>query len=344
MVSRSLNAAQAAVLGIAVLCGIGLAGVGLAAIASRGWFGSGSFNVRAGFPTIRGVEIGTPVRIQGIVAGEVVGVDLPDNPGDAVMIRMRLRGEYRRLVRDDARVQIISEGMLGNKVVEIKPGSPQANPVADNAVLASVPTVEIGDALDEVKSALQGFSKGEGPLGEEVLDTVKQTKKAATSFQQTMSSAQKVTDAAQTLPWFRNYVKDQQSLLIRSNQECNYRAFSDTDLFPEGGTTLTAQGEQRLQQTIPWLSGLLAHKGAELVVVAYQDPKSHQSSLAQAITERQSEAVCAYLRDEKGVNKVGWLWSREVKSLGLGTERPVVAVREELPPSGVVLFVFVPRK
>jgi hypothetical protein len=344
MVSRSLNAAQAAVLGLAVLSGIGLAGVGLTAIASRGWFGSDSFTVRAGFPTVRGVEVGTSVRIQGIVAGEVVGVDLPDNPGDAVMVRMRLRGEYRRLVRDDARVQIISEGMLGNKVVEIKPGSPQANTVTDNAILTSVPTVEIGDALDEVKAALQGFSKGEGPLGEEVLDTVKQTKKAATSFQQTMSSAQKVTDAAQTLPWFRNYVKDQQSLLIRSNQECNYRVFSENDLFPDGGTTLTAQGEQRLQQAIPWLSGLLAHKGAELVVVAYQDPKSSQTSLSQAVTERQSEAVCGYLRDEKGVNKVGWLSSREVKSLGLGAERPVVPVREDLPPSGVVLFVFVPRK
>jgi phospholipid/cholesterol/gamma-HCH transport system substrate-binding protein len=344
MVSRSLSAAQAAVLGFAVLCGIGLAAAGLTAIASRGWFGSDSFTVRAGFPTVRGVEVGTPVRIQGIMAGEVVGVDLPDNPGDAVMIRMRLRGEYRRLVREDARVQIISEGMLGNKVIEIKPGSPQANAVADNAVLASMPTVELGDALDEMKAALQGFSKGEGPLGEEVLDTVKQTRKAATSFQQTMSSAQKVTDAAQTLPWFRNYVKDQQSLLIRSNQECNYRVFAETDLFPEGGTTLTAQGEQRLQQAIPWLSGLLAHKGAEMVVVAYQDPKSRPSSLAQAVTERQSEAVSAYLRDEKSVHKVGWFSSREVKALGLGAERPVAPARDDLPASGVVLFVFVPRK
>jgi phospholipid/cholesterol/gamma-HCH transport system substrate-binding protein len=248
------------------------------------------------------------------------------------------------LVREDARVQIISEGMLGNKVIEIKPGNPQAKLVANDAVLVSVPSAELGDALDEMKGALQGLSKGEGPLGEEVLDTVKQTKKAATSLQQTMSSAQKVTDAAQTLPWFRNYVKDQQSLLIRSNQECNSRVFAETDLFPEGGTTLTAQGELRLQQAIPWLSGLLAHKGADLVVVAYQDPKSRQAPVAQVLTDRQSEAVCAYLRDQKAVSKIGWLSSREVKSLGLGTERPVAPIRDELPPCGVVLFVFVPQK
>ncbi len=344
MVSRSLSAVQAVVLGSAVVCGLGLTAVGLAAIASRGWFGGDAFTVRAGFPTVRGVEVGTPVRIQGIVAGEVVGVDLPENPGAPVMVRMRLHGEYRRLVRDDARVQIISEGMLGNKVVEIKPGKANANLVANDAVLASLPSTEIGDALDEMKNTMQGLSKGEGPLGTEVLDAVKETKKAAASFQQTMSSAQKVTDAAQTLPWFRSYVKDQQALLIRSNQECNYRIFPEAELFAEAGTTLTAAGEERLAQAAPWLSGLLAHKGAELVVVAYQDPKSRQAPLAQVVTNRQSDTVCAYLRDQKGVNKVGWLSSREVKSLGLGTERPVAQIRDPLPLAGIVLFVFVPQK
>jgi hypothetical protein len=344
VVSRSLNAKQAVVLGVAVVVGLGLAAVGLAAIASQGWFGADAFSVRAGFPTVRGVEVGTPVRIQGIVAGEVVGVDLPDEPGAPVMVRMRLRGEYRRLVREDARVQIVGEGMLGNKVLEIKPGKASSNLVANDAILAGVPSAELGDALDEMKNTLQGLSKGEGPLGEEVLDTVKQTKKAATSFQQTMNSAQKVTDAAQTLPWFRSYVKDQQSLLIRSNQECNYRIFRDTDLFAEGGASLTARGEQRLDEAAPWVSGLLAHKGSEMVVVAYQDPQSRQAPIAQVVTNRQSDAVCAYLRDQKGVNKVSWLSSREIKSLGLGTERLNVPVRDELPPSGVVLFVFVPQK
>jgi phospholipid/cholesterol/gamma-HCH transport system substrate-binding protein len=344
MVSRSLNATQAVLLGLAVVCGLGLMVVGLAAIASRGWFGSDAFTVRAGFPTVRGVEVGTPVRIQGIVAGEVVSVTLPQEPGAPVVLHLRIHGEYRRLVREDASVQIVSEGMLGNKVIEIKPGKPDAPLVANDAMLASVPSAEIGDALDEMKNTLQGLSKGEGPLGTEVLDTVKQTKQAATSFQQTMASAQKVTDAAQTLPWFRNYVKDQQALLIRINQECNYRIFAESDLFADGGSTLTVQGEQRLQQATPWLSGLLAHKGADLVVIAYHDPKSRNAALAQVLTSRQSDAVCAYLRDEKGVNKISWLSSREVKALGLGTERPVAPIREDLPPSGVVLFVFVPQK
>jgi hypothetical protein len=81
-----------------------------------------------------------------------------------------------------------------------------------------------------------------------------------------------------------------------------------------------------------------------MVVVAYQDPKSPQAPVAPVLTNRQSEAVCVYLRDQKGVNKISWLSSREVKSLGLGTDRPAAPIRDELPPSGVVLFVFVPQK
>src|ERR1700693_3561909 len=115
MVSRALKPVQAMLLGLAVLIGVGLTAVGLAAIVSRGWFGNDAFTVRSGFPTIRGVEAGTPVRIQGIVAGKVFAVDLPDTPGAPVMLRMRLHPEYRRLVRADARVQIVSEGMLGSK-------------------------------------------------------------------------------------------------------------------------------------------------------------------------------------------------------------------------------------
>src|SRR5260370_5937182 len=106
MVSRSLTARQALLLGLAVLTGLVLAAAGLAAIASRGWFGNDAFTVRAGFPTVRGVEVGTPVRIQGIVAGEGVGIHLPDDPRAPVMVRMRLHGGYPRLGREDARVQI----------------------------------------------------------------------------------------------------------------------------------------------------------------------------------------------------------------------------------------------
>ena len=120
--SRSLTRLQAVVLGTVLLLGAGLAVVGLFAVGSRGWFGKDALEVRVGFREIRGVEVGTRVRIQGMDAGEVVAITAPEDPDGAVVLRLRLKGDFRRLVRADSTVQIVSEGMIGGKALEIRRG------------------------------------------------------------------------------------------------------------------------------------------------------------------------------------------------------------------------------
>src|ERR1700757_3256062 len=91
-VSRSLSAAQAFVLGALLLAGAALAGGGLFAVGSRAWYGRDAFTVRAGFRDIRGVEVGTRVRVQGIDAGEVVAIEPPEKPGGDVVLLLKMRG------------------------------------------------------------------------------------------------------------------------------------------------------------------------------------------------------------------------------------------------------------
>ena len=90
MVSRSLTGKQAVVLGLAVVVGVGLAAVGLAAIASQGWFGANAFTVRAGFPAVRGVEWGglcvvagyrTPANTVPLGPAQVTRAERPDRRG-----------------------------------------------------------------------------------------------------------------------------------------------------------------------------------------------------------------------------------------------------------------------
>ena len=82
--SRTLSSLQAILLGVVVLLGIVLVGVAVYAVGSRQWFGSNALHVRAGFPNIQGVEVGTRVRIRGLDAGEVVALDC--NPANAEAI------------------------------------------------------------------------------------------------------------------------------------------------------------------------------------------------------------------------------------------------------------------
>jgi len=314
------------------------------AVGSRQWLWSDTFHVRVGFQEIRGIGVGTRARVQGIEAGEVEAVEAPSTPGGEVLLRIRLDGRLRQLVRSDATVQIVSEGMIGGKALEIKPGTAGASPVEDNALLASQPTTELADLLGQVNSTLQGIRSGEGTLSKlvqdpegyrELLTLLKQSR-------DTMSSVQKDADAIKRLPIVRSYVEDPYDLLVRPECERNRQWFAEADLFEPGRAVLTAQGRERLDQLAPWLAGL-KHKGSEVVVAAFADPSHTDAALARTLTRQQSEAVCSYLRDHHAVQKMGWFSSRKVTALGCGLNHSPLPEPDNLPPARVEVLVFVPQ-
>jgi phospholipid/cholesterol/gamma-HCH transport system substrate-binding protein len=335
--SRSLTRWQALLLGLVTLLGVGLAGAGLFAVGSRQWSGQDAFHVRAGFRDIRGVEVGTRVRVQGVDAGEVEAVNLPTAPSEPVTLRLRLSGRVRHLVRSDATVQIVSEGMIGGKVLEVSPGEAGAGPVEDDALLASRQSVELADVLAQVDGTLQGVRDGEGALGRELVGALRQTRS-------TMSSFQQMGEAGKKLPLLRSYITDPQALLVRPDCECNRTVFAEADLFEPGRAVLTESGRQRLDEITPRLNGLLQHDKSDLVVLAFADPrKAANPDAARGVSTVQSEAVCSYLKKQK-VQKAGWWTSRKVAALGLGTDLvPGEEADAKLPAARVEVRVFVPQ-
>jgi phospholipid/cholesterol/gamma-HCH transport system substrate-binding protein len=358
-VSRSLSGLQALVLGAVVLVASGLGVAGLFAVGSRGWFGKDSLHVRAGFKEIRGVEVGTRVRIQGIDAGEVVQITPPDSPESDVILRLRLKGQYRHLVRASSTVRIVSEGMIGGKVLEIrppvrKPGNPapDLSPAGEDALLASAPTPELTDVLSDVGGALKGIQGGEGSLGklvkdpaayEALLALLKNSNDAVSRSKDTMTSIQRDADALKKVPLIGGYIEDPVALLVRTNAERNRRTFAEAELFEPGRAVLTAQGRDKLDELGPWLTGL-KHKGSDVVVVSYADPnKKGEAKLALTFTRQQSEAVAAYLKEKHSAHKLGWVSRRKVSALGMGVQPPPAPERDPMPPARVEVVVFVPQ-
>jgi phospholipid/cholesterol/gamma-HCH transport system substrate-binding protein len=342
--SRSLSPLQAILLGLVVLCGLGLATAGLFAVGNRQWLWSDTLHVTVGFAQIRGVEAGTRVRVQGIEAGEVEAVIPPTSPGGEVALRLRLDGRMRSLIREDATVQIVNEGMIGGKALEIQPGTASARPVQENAALSSKPTAELADVLRQVNTALTGIQTGQGTVGKLVTDKEAYGKllELLQQSQQTMASFQQDADAIKRLPVIRSYVEDTEALLIRPNCECNLQYFAAIDLFEPDSAILSADGRQRLDELGPWLGGL-KQKGSEIVVAAYADPKSVNPAVARVRTKQQSEAVSDYLKSRHKAQKLGWFSSRKVIPLGLGTSLPPLPQKDPLPPDRVEVLVFVPQ-
>ena len=355
--SRSLSRWQAVLLGVFVLAALGLGTLGLFAVGSRGWFGKDALNVRAGFREIRGVEVGTRVRIQGIDAGEVVAIDPPAGPTDPVILRLRLKSTFRHLVRVSSTVQIVSEGMIGGKVVELRaPVSVPGKPAPDlalapeDALLASEPSAELADVLGNVGKALEGIQSGQGSLGkllndpqayDSLVTLLRTSNDAVDRSKETMTSIQRDADALKRLPLIGGYIEDPTALLVRPKSERNRRVYAEDELFEPGRAVLTARGRESLDAIASWLEGL-KHKGSDVVIVTYADPKTGNPKTASTITRQQSEAVISYLKDNHKVQKLGWFSSRKVTPLGMGVQPPPAPEKDPLPPGRVEVLVFVP--
>jgi outer membrane protein OmpA-like peptidoglycan-associated protein len=361
--SRPLSHWQAILLALVLLGGIALGAVGLFALGSRGWFGGNALTVRAGFNEVRGVEVGTRVRIHGIDAGEVVGIERnPDDDDFPVILRLVIKGEFRRDVREGSTVRIASEGMLGNKVVEVrKPLLTGGRKlidvpvVADNAILASEPSPELTDLLAQVNDALKGVKGGQGTIGKLLTDPkaynalvtlLESSQDAVQKGKDTMTGIERGTEAMKKVPLLGKYIEDPNALLVRGNAERNRRVFSETELFDKGRAVLTAAGREKLDELGPWLRGL-RHPGSEMVVVSYADPAAADVKTARTLSRQQSETVAEYLKTKHRAHKLGdWGWissTRKVTPLGMGTQKPPQAEKGPVPASRVEVIVFVPQ-
>lgn len=79
------------------------------------------FQMTVLFRTVGGLTIGAPVRLSGVTVGTVAGIDfLKDEvSGRGVKAELSLYSKYKEQVYKSIKVAIITEGVLGEKIVEI---------------------------------------------------------------------------------------------------------------------------------------------------------------------------------------------------------------------------------
>ncbi len=140
--SQSLSRRQAVILGLVVVVALVLGGYGIARIADKQGLWADTIELTAGFSEAHDITPGTPVRIRGIDAGQVVAVEYPDHDGpDAeVTVRMRVATKYAHRLYADAAAQIHTSGLLGSKVISIQPGQPTSGALAGSHVRGVNPT------------------------------------------------------------------------------------------------------------------------------------------------------------------------------------------------------------
>ena len=177
--SQTLSRWQSIILGFVVVAALGLSGFGLTQIASSQGLWADTFELETGFAEVNDVGPGTPVRIRGVNAGQVVAVEYPttDGPTATVSVRMRLDARFRHRVYADGTVRVQSTGLLGSKVIAIDPGTPASGEPIDGR-LGSEEAVDfaktaaklddiadkLGDTVDETTLLVREVRTGDGTI------------------------------------------------------------------------------------------------------------------------------------------------------------------------------------
>jgi phospholipid/cholesterol/gamma-HCH transport system substrate-binding protein len=125
----------------------------------------GDFVVKTYFRDVRGLNIGAPVFLNGIQVGRVNGFEFPEQVdteiGPGVVTVLSLFGTNRHRIKTDSEVTISTQGVLGDKVIVVTPGTDATKSVENGFVLRARQPKELsdyfskgGDVVENVSAAI----------------------------------------------------------------------------------------------------------------------------------------------------------------------------------------------
>ena len=178
--------------GVFVLIGLGVFLAMVYALGARARLFEPRFTIHAEFTEVGGLVEGATVRLAGVQIGRVSGVHLPPQPGGKVRIDITIARRFGDRIRKDSVARIETQGLLGDKIIEITVGTAAAPPVRPNDLLASRDPFDIGKVMDESAQVV----KNVGLLAESLRETAQglNQSRLIDEVTATVQSARKVTD------------------------------------------------------------------------------------------------------------------------------------------------------
>ncbi len=211
-------------LGMFVSLGILLLVAAIYVIGSQKNMFNPTFRVNTVFKNVSGLKIGNNVRFSGINIGTVDNIQITSDT--SVKVEVIIQKEVQKFIRKDSRASIGSEGLMGDKVLVIMPGSSSElqaeesdylhsdTPIAMEEILASVKVsaenMEI--ITDQLANITYNINNGKGAISKLIRD-----EGFATNLNKTMSnleagskSLNENMEAAQSNILLRGFFKKKQ--------------------------------------------------------------------------------------------------------------------------------------
>ncbi|MBL0105216.1 MAG: MCE family protein [Bacteroidetes bacterium] len=132
-------------LGLFVIAGIVLLIFGLYSIGSNKNMFTKSFTLESYFYDVNGLSVGNNVRYSGIDVGTVQKIEIIND--SSVRVVMIIEEKLKDFIRKNSIASIGTDGLMGNKLVNISAGTSNASMVENNDRIASLKAVNTDEML-----------------------------------------------------------------------------------------------------------------------------------------------------------------------------------------------------
>jgi phospholipid/cholesterol/gamma-HCH transport system substrate-binding protein len=337
-------------LGAFIVVTLAILVAGVFIIGSKQYLFSSTYQVRAQFSNVAGLDTGADVRVAGVHSGVVHSIELPHKPGEQVTVVIDLGKSTHEIIKQDSVATIETEGMLGNQYLAISFGSAGSPEVRNGGMLASQQPLQMVDLLkkadgilDSSQQAIQNttlatanlnsisakIDRGEGTVGALVndrklygdleqttgtmRDTMAQARAGVTDFQENM-------EALKHNFFLRGYFKS------RGYEDSAELAKNEIERLPQGAPTksFTYSSKQLFdkQESAKLKNQKSLHTGGEFLadnqfgfaVVVVSAGKEGDAQKEMVLTEARAMVVREYLVENFGFDDT------QLKTLGMGKQ------------------------
>ncbi len=223
--------------GLFVLAGVVVFTVAIFFLGQKSALFTRTTRLYVAFPDISGLAVGAPVRLSGLEVGSVDKISFAADPRERkTRVRLTVQTRYMSRVRADSRAFIDSAGLLGDKVVNISMGSPDAAELGDGATLQAGQALNfetLSSGLNQAVGSLNRIAgKVEGIVGSsETTDLQRDVGRVAASLANIMEQVERGDGTLHQLIYDPRYARELSATLtdVRSTAENARRASARLD-------------------------------------------------------------------------------------------------------------------
>lgn len=121
-----------------------------------------TFRITGVFRDVAGLQAGNNVRLSGINVGTVENIVLVSDT--SVRVEILIDESTRKFIKKDAVASIGSEGLIGNKVLIINPGTGNKMIIENNDIIKTVQPINMDDIFISLKTTIDNSSNITGDL------------------------------------------------------------------------------------------------------------------------------------------------------------------------------------